>query len=119
MSRATHESSMVKSPIQSPVSASETEEESRDGKTFFSHSKLPDLPFIQNFNERIFFFSLFKEPRVLRIATKQVPLPSQPEVVLSDGKFKVDPTETFYNEILQCHECYNMYFFPVVVLVYC
>lgn len=30
---------------------------------------------------------LLAEPRVLRIATKQVPVPSQPEVVLSDGKF--------------------------------
>ncbi|XP_046743051.1 protein hu-li tai shao isoform X2 [Diprion similis] len=55
VSRATHESSTAKSPIQSPVSVtSETEEESRD------------------------------EPRVLRIETKQVPAPSQPEVVLSD-----------------------------------
>lgn len=33
VSRATHESSTAKSPIQSPVSVtSETEEESRDGK---------------------------------------------------------------------------------------
>ncbi|XP_058796831.1 uncharacterized protein LOC131667441 isoform X2 [Phymastichus coffea] len=56
ISRATHESSTAKSPIQSPVSVtSETEEESRD------------------------------EPKVLRIETKQVPAPSQPEVVLSDG----------------------------------
>ncbi|XP_023288405.1 protein hu-li tai shao isoform X3 [Orussus abietinus] len=55
VSRATHESSTAKSPVQSPVSVtSETEEESRD------------------------------EPRVLRIETKQVPAPSQPEVVLSD-----------------------------------
>nr|XP_033322366.1 protein hu-li tai shao isoform X1 [Megalopta genalis] len=57
VSRATHESSTAKSPIQSPVSVtSETEEESRD------------------------------EPRVLRIETKQVPAPSQPEVVLSDDR---------------------------------
>nr|XP_031842972.1 uncharacterized protein LOC116431534 isoform X1 [Nomia melanderi]XP_031842973.1 uncharacterized protein LOC116431534 isoform X1 [Nomia melanderi]XP_031842974.1 uncharacterized protein LOC116431534 isoform X1 [Nomia melanderi] len=57
VSRATHESSTAKSPIQSPVSVtSETEEESRD------------------------------EPRVLRIETKQVPVPSQPEVVLSDDR---------------------------------
>ncbi|XP_011312137.1 uncharacterized protein hts isoform X2 [Fopius arisanus] len=55
ISRATHESSTAKSPIQSPVSVtSETEEESRD------------------------------EPRVLRIEKKKVPAPSQPEVVLSD-----------------------------------
>ncbi|XP_033212890.1 protein hu-li tai shao isoform X2 [Belonocnema kinseyi] len=61
VSRATHESSTAKSPIQSPVSVtSETEEESRD------------------------------EPRVLRIATKQVPVPSQPEVVLSDDQ-SVEP----------------------------
>ncbi|XP_051175891.1 MATH and LRR domain-containing protein PFE0570w isoform X2 [Leptopilina boulardi] len=66
ISRATHESSTAKSPIQSPVSVtSETEEESRD------------------------------EPRVLRIATKQVPVPSQPEVVLSD----VDATTEFLNEM--------------------
>jgi len=46
----------TKSPLTSPMSAaSETEEESRD------------------------------EPRVLRIETKQVPRPSQAEVVLSDG----------------------------------
>lgn len=45
------------SNLRSPTSAtSETEEESRD------------------------------EPRVLRIETKQAPKPSQPEVVLSDGK---------------------------------
>ncbi|XP_032453549.1 protein hu-li tai shao isoform X5 [Nasonia vitripennis] len=57
ISRATHESSTAKSPIQSPVSVtSETEEESRD------------------------------EPKVLRIETKQVPAPSQPEVVLSDER---------------------------------
>ncbi|XP_044584615.1 uncharacterized protein LOC123265087 isoform X4 [Cotesia glomerata] len=57
ISRATHESSTAKSPIQSPISVtSETEEESRD------------------------------EPRVLRIETKRVPKPSQAEVVLSDGK---------------------------------
>ncbi|XP_015116504.1 uncharacterized protein LOC107040785 isoform X3 [Diachasma alloeum] len=57
ISRATHESSTAKSPIQSPVSVtSETEEESRD------------------------------EPRVLRIEKKKVPAPSQPEVVLSDGE---------------------------------
>ncbi|CAG5087544.1 Similar to hts: Protein hu-li tai shao (Drosophila melanogaster) [Cotesia congregata] len=55
ISRATHESSTAKSPIQSPISVtSETEEESRD------------------------------EPRVLRIETKRVPKPSQAEVVLSD-----------------------------------
>ncbi|XP_066586227.1 uncharacterized protein hts isoform X2 [Prorops nasuta] len=55
ISRATHESSTAKSPVQSPISVtSETEEESRD------------------------------EPRVLRIETKQVPAPCQPEVVLSD-----------------------------------
>ncbi|XP_017765231.1 PREDICTED: protein hu-li tai shao isoform X1 [Eufriesea mexicana] len=61
ISRATHESSTAKSPIQSPVSVtSETEEESRD------------------------------EPRVLRIETKQVPAPSQPEVVLSDGENTVN-----------------------------
>ncbi|XP_076295001.1 protein hu-li tai shao-like isoform X1 [Lasioglossum baleicum] len=61
VSRATHESSTAKSPIQSPVSVtSETEEESRD------------------------------EPRVLRIETKQVPAPSQPEVVLSDGENTVN-----------------------------
>ncbi|KAJ8680142.1 hypothetical protein QAD02_015929 [Eretmocerus hayati] len=60
ISRVTHGSS-AKSPIQSPVSVtSETEEESRD------------------------------EPRVLRIATKQVPAPSQPEVVLSDGENTVN-----------------------------
>ncbi|XP_015609655.1 protein hu-li tai shao isoform X5 [Cephus cinctus] len=60
VSRATHESSTAKSPIQSPVSVtSETEEESRD------------------------------EPRVLRIETKQVPAPSQPEVVLSDDSTAV------------------------------
>ncbi|XP_043288956.1 protein hu-li tai shao isoform X2 [Venturia canescens] len=56
VSRATHESSTAKSPVQSPISVtSETEEESRD------------------------------EPRVLRIETKQVPVPSQPEMVLSDA----------------------------------
>ncbi|XP_014205020.1 uncharacterized protein LOC106636964 isoform X3 [Copidosoma floridanum] len=56
ISRATHDTSTAKSPVQSPVSVtSETEEESRD------------------------------EPKVLRIETKQVPAPSQPEVVLSDG----------------------------------
>ncbi|XP_023288409.1 protein hu-li tai shao isoform X7 [Orussus abietinus] len=61
VSRATHESSTAKSPVQSPVSVtSETEEESRD------------------------------EPRVLRIETKQVPAPSQPEVVLSDGENTVN-----------------------------
>ncbi|XP_034940521.1 uncharacterized protein hts isoform X3 [Chelonus insularis] len=55
ISRATHESSTAKSPIQSPISVtSETEEESRD------------------------------EPRVLRIEKKHVPVPSQAEVVLSD-----------------------------------
>ncbi|XP_054010065.1 protein hu-li tai shao-like isoform X1 [Hylaeus anthracinus] len=60
-SRTTHESSTAKSPIQSPVSiTSEAEEESRD------------------------------EPRVLRIETKQVPAPSQPEVVLSDGENTVN-----------------------------
>uniref|UniRef100_A0ABD2W6R8 Class II aldolase/adducin N-terminal domain-containing protein n=1 Tax=Trichogramma kaykai TaxID=54128 RepID=A0ABD2W6R8_9HYME len=49
--------STAKSPVQSPVSVtSETEEESRD------------------------------EPKVLYIGTKQVPAPSQPEVVLSDDK---------------------------------
>lgn len=31
-------------------------------------------------------YSFATEPRVLRIETKQVPVPSQPEVVLSDGK---------------------------------
>ncbi|XP_014481933.1 PREDICTED: uncharacterized protein LOC106748184 isoform X5 [Dinoponera quadriceps] len=67
ISRATHESSTAKSPIQSPVSVtSETEEESRD------------------------------EPRVLRIETKQVPAPSQPEVVLSDVN---DATTEFLNEM--------------------
>ncbi|XP_072766898.1 uncharacterized protein Hts isoform X1 [Anoplolepis gracilipes] len=67
ISRATHESSTAKSPIQSPVSVtSETEEESRD------------------------------EPRVLRIETKQVPVPSQPEVVLSDV---IDATTEFLNEM--------------------
>ncbi|XP_011254176.1 uncharacterized protein LOC105250025 isoform X1 [Camponotus floridanus] len=67
ISRATHESSTAKSPIQSPVSVtSETEEESRD------------------------------EPRVLRIETKQVPVPSQPEVVLSDVN---DATTEFLNEM--------------------
>ncbi|XP_032662938.1 uncharacterized protein LOC116840397 isoform X1 [Odontomachus brunneus] len=67
ISRATHESSTAKSPIQSPVSVtSETEEESRD------------------------------EPRVLRIETKQVPAPSQPEVVLSDVH---DATTEFLNEM--------------------
>ncbi|KAI4475338.1 hypothetical protein M0804_014364 [Polistes exclamans] len=66
ISRATHESSTAKSPIQSPVSVtSETEEESRD------------------------------EPRVLRIETKQVPVPSQPEVVLSDAY----ATTEFLNEM--------------------
>ncbi|KAI4488521.1 hypothetical protein M0802_011561 [Mischocyttarus mexicanus] len=66
ISRATHESSTAKSPIQSPVSVtSETEEESRD------------------------------EPRVLRIETKQVPAPSQPEVVLSDAY----ATTEFLNEM--------------------
>ncbi|XP_063986295.1 protein hu-li tai shao isoform X8 [Diachasmimorpha longicaudata] len=61
ISRATHESSTAKSPIQSPVSVtSETEEESRD------------------------------EPRVLRIEKKKVPAPSQPEVVLSDGENTVN-----------------------------
>ncbi|XP_077257741.1 adducin 1-like protein hts isoform X1 [Temnothorax americanus] len=67
ISRATHESSTAKSPIQSPVSVtSETEEESRD------------------------------EPRVLRIETKQVPAPSQPEVVLSDVN---DATAEYLNEM--------------------
>ncbi|XP_029156107.1 protein hu-li tai shao isoform X2 [Nylanderia fulva] len=67
ISRATHESSTAKSPIQSPVSVtSETEEESRD------------------------------EPRVLRIETKQVPAPSQPEVVLSDVN---DATTEYLNEM--------------------
>ncbi|XP_011880548.1 PREDICTED: uncharacterized protein LOC105569031 [Vollenhovia emeryi] len=67
ISRATHESSTAKSPIQSPVSVtSETEEESRD------------------------------EPRVLRIETKQVPAPSQPEVVLSDVN---DATTKYLNEM--------------------
>lgn len=48
------------SNLRSPTSAtSETEEESRD------------------------------EPRVLRIETKQAPKPSQPEVVLSDGKLTI------------------------------
>ncbi|KAF7995770.1 hypothetical protein HCN44_006877 [Aphidius gifuensis] len=61
ISRATHESSTAKSPIQSPISVtSETEEESRD------------------------------EPRVLRIEKKKVPAPSQPEVVLSDGENTVN-----------------------------
>ncbi|XP_074094336.1 adducin 1-like protein hts isoform X9 [Cotesia typhae] len=61
ISRATHESSTAKSPIQSPISVtSETEEESRD------------------------------EPRVLRIETKRVPKPSQAEVVLSDGENTVN-----------------------------
>ncbi|XP_043288963.1 protein hu-li tai shao isoform X7 [Venturia canescens] len=61
VSRATHESSTAKSPVQSPISVtSETEEESRD------------------------------EPRVLRIETKQVPVPSQPEMVLSDGENTVN-----------------------------
>ncbi|XP_047109927.1 protein hu-li tai shao isoform X2 [Schistocerca piceifrons] len=58
-SRPTNEDSMpaTKSPLMSPTSAaSETEEESRD------------------------------EPRVLRIETKQVPRPSQAEVVLSDAE---------------------------------
>ncbi|XP_031367056.1 interaptin isoform X1 [Apis dorsata] len=65
VSRATHESSTAKSPIQSPVSVtSETEEESRD------------------------------EPRVLRIETKQVPAPSQPEVVLSDDP---DSSSRYYS----------------------
>ncbi|KAJ9594350.1 hypothetical protein L9F63_014226, partial [Diploptera punctata] len=51
----------LKSPLTSPMSAaSETEEESRD------------------------------EPRVLRIETKQVPRPSQAEVVLSDGENTVN-----------------------------
>ncbi|RLU20867.1 hypothetical protein DMN91_007481 [Ooceraea biroi] len=69
ISRATHESSTAKSPIQSPVSVtSETEEESRD------------------------------EPRVLRIETKQVPAPSQPEVVLSD----VDDANTEYLNEMRC-----------------
>ncbi|XP_049791113.1 protein hu-li tai shao isoform X5 [Schistocerca nitens] len=62
-SRPTNEDSMpaTKSPLMSPTSAaSETEEESRD------------------------------EPRVLRIETKQVPRPSQAEVVLSDGENTVN-----------------------------
>ena len=46
--------------VRSPVSASETEEESRG------------------------------EPQVLRIETKQAPRPSQPEVVLSDGENTVN-----------------------------
>ncbi|XP_069679747.1 protein hu-li tai shao isoform X2 [Periplaneta americana] len=57
-SRPTNDGSLgaMKSPLTSPMSAaSETEEESRD------------------------------EPRVLRIETKQVPRPSQAEVVLSDA----------------------------------
>ncbi|XP_043288957.1 protein hu-li tai shao isoform X3 [Venturia canescens] len=67
VSRATHESSTAKSPVQSPISVtSETEEESRD------------------------------EPRVLRIETKQVPVPSQPEMVLSDAQ---DATNQFLNEM--------------------
>ncbi|KAK0168731.1 hypothetical protein PV327_002503 [Microctonus hyperodae] len=61
ISRATHESSTAKSPIQSPISiTSETEEESRD------------------------------EPRVLRIEKKHVPAPSQAEVVLSDANATTD-----------------------------
>ncbi|XP_067003897.1 protein hu-li tai shao isoform X2 [Anabrus simplex] len=58
-SRPTNDDSggVIKSPLLSPTSAaSETEEESRD------------------------------EPRVLRIETKQVPRPSQAEVVLSDAE---------------------------------
>ncbi|KAK0168732.1 hypothetical protein PV327_002503 [Microctonus hyperodae] len=65
ISRATHESSTAKSPIQSPISiTSETEEESRD------------------------------EPRVLRIEKKHVPAPSQAEVVLSDGMMHGHDTNT-------------------------
>ncbi|XP_023717393.1 protein hu-li tai shao isoform X5 [Cryptotermes secundus] len=62
-SRPTNDGSLglMKSPLTSPMSAaSETEEESRD------------------------------EPRVLRIETKQVPRPSQAEVVLSDGENTVN-----------------------------
>ncbi|KAG7201022.1 hypothetical protein KM043_003374 [Ampulex compressa] len=71
ISRATHESSTAKSPVQSPVSVtSETEEESRD------------------------------EPRVLRIETKQVPAPSQPEVVLSDA----DASTVFLREMRQAED---------------
>lgn len=67
----------------------------------FNRNWWTDLSFIMvNLHStNIFFFSIFlsslmnirvysfsTEPRVLRIETKQVPAPSQPEVVLSDGK---------------------------------
>lgn len=74
--------------IRSPTSVtSETEEESRDGKSFekinlFSIYVVPtNLKYLH-----FLFLFYFIEPQVLRIETKQAPRPSQPEVVLSDGK---------------------------------
>lgn len=39
-------------------------------------------------------FGCFVEHHVLRIETKQAPKPSQPEVVLSDGKYEKTTTNT-------------------------
>lgn len=50
--------------------------------------------FSNYFNEdhfhKLSFLSEISEPQVHRIETKQAPVPSQPEVVLSDGKFVIE-----------------------------
>lgn len=67
-------------------------------------------------NTRVYSFAT--EPRVLRIETKQVPAPSQPEVVLSDGKsflifffpffFKFYPKEIIsLDRVINKIICYN------------
>lgn len=62
------------------------------------HERFPYVPWnvLTSRYQYIFIFSLTNTrvysfatevPRVLRIETKQVPAPSQPEVVLSDGEY--------------------------------
>lgn len=42
----------------------------------------------------------FAAPTVHRIETKQAPVPSQPEVVLSDGKFQTKIIRTYFKSEL-------------------
>lgn len=42
------------------------------------------------------FFFYFPEPQVHRIETKQAPKPSQPEVVLSDGRYLFEKLSHIY-----------------------
>lgn len=91
--------------IRSPTSVtSETEEESRDGACVQFNYYYIVCTYIY------LDLIILIEPQVLRIETKQAPRPSQPEVVLSDGKLVVDVVLVFHFQ--------NFYFLlPVDVFV--